>query len=184
MAARISPAPPPFSAAVQASLDRVMPAGMQPLSLFTTLARDERLFHKFFAGSLLDHGNLSLRQREIVIDRTAARCGSEYEWGIHVALFGQRAEFTKSQVQSLVNGSAADTCWTDEERVLIEFCDELHERATITDDTWLRLRQHFSEEAVLELLMLAGFYRTVSYLTNALQLPLERQATRFPRMTE
>jgi hypothetical protein len=37
----------------------------------------------------------------------------------------------------------------------------------------------FSEEAMLELLMLAGFYRTVSYLTNALRLPLEPYAARF-----
>jgi len=28
--------------------------------------------------------------------------------------------------------------------------------------------------------MLAGFYRTVSYLTNVLRLPLEPDAARFP----
>jgi hypothetical protein len=28
--------------------------------------------------------------------------------------------------------------------------------------------------------MLAGFYRTVSYLVNALRLPLEPQTPRFP----
>jgi hypothetical protein len=31
----------------------------------------------------------------------------------------------------------------------------------------------------MEVLMLAGFYRTVSYLTNALRLPLEDYAARF-----
>ncbi len=41
-------------------------------------------------------------------------------------------------------------------------------------------RAQFSEEAILELLLLAGFYRTVSYLTNALRLPLEPYAARFP----
>jgi hypothetical protein len=30
-------------------------------------------------------------------------------------------------------------------------------------------------------LMLTGFYSTVSYLTNALRLPLESYAARFPR---
>jgi hypothetical protein len=33
---------------------------------------------------------------------------------------------------------------------------------------------------MLELLLLAGFYRTVSYLTNALRLPPEPYAARFP----
>jgi alkylhydroperoxidase family enzyme len=42
------------------------------------------------------------------------------------------------------------------------------------------LREHFSEEAMLELLMLAGVYRMVSYLTNALRLPLESFGVRFP----
>ncbi|HEV7760231.1 MAG TPA: hypothetical protein VGO78_14620 [Acidimicrobiales bacterium] len=32
-----------------------------------------------------------MRDREIVIDRTCARCGCQYEWGVHVAFFGDRA---------------------------------------------------------------------------------------------
>src|SRR5688500_9808087 len=72
MTPRISPATAPFSPKVQAAFDAIMPPGMKPLTLFTTLARDERLLRKFFAGSLLDEGHLTLRQREIVIDRTAA----------------------------------------------------------------------------------------------------------------
>jgi hypothetical protein len=42
------------------------------------------------------------------------------------------------------------------------------------------MRCEHSDEALLELLMLAGFYHTVSYLTNALRLPLELDGTRFP----
>jgi hypothetical protein len=34
---------------------------------------------------------------------------------------------------------------------------------------------------MLELLMLAGFYRTVGYLANGLRLPLEPGAARFPK---
>ncbi|MFL6647240.1 MAG: hypothetical protein ACJ8KA_13575 [Sulfurifustis sp.] len=54
--------------------------------MFTTLARVPRIFERFRAGSLLDRGPLSLRQREIVINRTCARCGFSYEWGVHVAI--------------------------------------------------------------------------------------------------
>ncbi|MCW7536423.1 hypothetical protein OOT46_00955 [Aquabacterium sp. A7-Y] len=35
-------------------------------------------------------------------------------------------------------------------------------------------------ELQLELIALAGFYRTVSSFANGLRLPLEPQATRFP----
>ena len=50
-----------------------------------------RAWDKFRAGSLLDRGPLSLREREIVIDRTCALTGCEYEWGVHVALFAKAA---------------------------------------------------------------------------------------------
>ena len=157
-----------------------MPEGMAPLVLFTTLARDERLFRKFFAGGLLDKGHLTVRQREIVIDRTTARCHSEYEWGVHVALFGRRVGLAEPHLRSLVYGAADDACWSDDDRLLIRLCDELHDHCTVSDRLWETLRQQFSEEALLELLLLAGFYRTVSYLTNALELPLEDFARRFP----
>ena len=40
---RIAPAAAPFSAVIEGWLEKTMPPGMAPLSLFTTLARDERL---------------------------------------------------------------------------------------------------------------------------------------------
>lgn len=180
MAARIASAEAPFPADIQAALDKIMPPGQAPLVLFTTLARDPRLFGKFFSASLLDRGHLSLHQRELVIHRTTALCRSEYEWGVHAAAFAARAGLSAVQLASSVNGGPGDACWSDEDRVLLRLCDALHRDCTVDDALWHLLRQHFSDEALLELLMLAGFYRTVSYLTNALRLPLETGATRFP----
>ncbi|MES2947890.1 MAG: carboxymuconolactone decarboxylase family protein [Pseudomonadota bacterium] len=182
MTARITPAQPPFPAEIQSSLDAVM-RGKPPLVLFTTLARDPRLFQKFFAGGLLDRGNLTLRQREIVINRTTALCKSEYEWGVHIAAVAAHAGLDDVQVESLANGGPADTCWTAEERLLLTLCDQVHANCNVEEDLWRALAAAFSDEAILELLMLAGFYRTVSYLTNALCLPLEPGAARFPRST-
>lgn len=183
MAARITPAQPPFLPEIQSSLDAVM-RGKPPLVLFTTLARDPRLFQKFFAGGLLDRGNLTLRQREIAIDRTTALCKSEYEWGVHIAAFAAHAGLDGEQVESLAKGGPADVCWTGAERLLLNLCDQLHANCTLDEDLWRALAAAFSDEAMLELLMLAGFYRTVSYLTNALRLPLEPGAARFPSTAE
>jgi alkylhydroperoxidase family enzyme len=179
-AARIAAAAPPFAPEVQAWLDRTMPPGTPPLVLFATLARDPRLFGKFFAAGLLDRGHLTLRQREIVIHRTTARCGSEYEWGVHATIFAARAKLTPEQLHSTVHGGPDDACWSADDRPLLRLCDALHASSTLDDTLWQQLRAIFSEEAMLELLLLAGFYRTVSYLTNALQLPLEANGTRFP----
>lgn len=180
MTARIAPAQPPYTGATQAAFDQIMPPGMAPLVLFTTMARDERLFERFRGGSLLDRGHLTLRQREIVIDRITALSGSEYEWGVHVYFFAERAGLDAAQQHSLVRGSSEDPCWAPDEQRLIRACDALHQTCNMDDDQWQALRGTFSEEALIELLMLAGFYRMVSYLTNALRLPLESYAARFP----
>jgi len=177
---RIAPASAPYPAEIQARLDAVMPPGVAPLGLFRVLARDGRLFQRFMGGGLVDKGHLTLRQREIVIDRITARCGSEYEWGVHVAFFGRRVGLDEAQRRSLVHGGAGDACWSPEDAMLIRFCDALQETCDLDDPLWTELAAHFSDEAILELLLLAGFYRTVSYLTNALRLPLETYAARFP----
>ncbi len=173
---RIVPAAPPYPEPVQAWLERTMPPGVPPLTLFTTLARDPRLFGKFMSAGLLDRGNLSIRQREIVIDRVTAQCGSAYEWGVHVAFFAERAKLTPEEIASLATGDATDACWGAEERLLIRLCDALHAVCDVDDGLWSEISARFSDEATIELLMLAGFYRTVSYLTNALRLTPEAYA--------
>jgi alkylhydroperoxidase family enzyme len=180
MTARIAPASAPFEPEVQAMFDAIMPPGAPPLVLFTTVARDTRLIKRFLAGGLLDRGNVTLRQREIVIAKTTALCGSEYEWGVHVAIFGKRVQFDATQIHSLVHGTADDACWTIEEQQLLRLCESLHQQCNVAEGLWQQLRATFSEPALIEFLMLAGLYRMVSYLTNSLCLPLESNAARFP----
>ena len=180
MQSRIAPAEPPFAPEVEDRLARLMPPGVPPLLLFKTLARDKRLFERFMAGGLLDKGNLTLPQREILIDRITALSGSEYEWGVHIAFFAERAGLTEAQIASTAKSGASDPVWNDEERLLLTVCDQLHRTCDIDDKSWEALHKAFTEEAILEILMLAGFYRTVSYLTNALRLPCEPYGARFP----
>ncbi len=176
--ARIAPAAPPLPADIQQAIDAVM-RGNPPLLLFTTLARDHRLFFKFFNSGLLDRGHLTIRQREIVIDRVTATCGAEYEWGVHVTTFAAKAGLTEDQIASLTTGAPEDECWNDADRVLLRLCDSLQSSCTVDDELWGWLSTYHSEEAILELLMLAGTYRTVSYLVNSLRLPLELGARTF-----
>src|SRR5437764_1004574 len=109
--ARIAPAALPLPADIQQAIDAVM-RGNPPLVLFTTLARDHRLFFKFFNSGLLDRGHLTIRQREIVVDRVTATCGAEYEWGVHVSVFAAKAGLTEAQITSLTIGEPDDTCWS------------------------------------------------------------------------
>jgi hypothetical protein len=109
MTARIAPVSAPFDQQVADIFERQM-KGLPPLQLFLTMARDPRLFQKFIAGALLDKGNLTIRQREIVIDRTTALCRSEYEWGLHATLFAEKAGLSAEQIHSTAAGMAEDAC--------------------------------------------------------------------------
>ena len=173
---RVEPVAPPFPAELKAVLDRLMPPGVPPLTLFTTLARVPRIWERFRAGSLLDRGPVSLRHREIVIDRTCARCGCAYEWGVHVAFFGARVALTAEQVYATAHGDADDPAWNDDERLLIRLVDELHDTATISEALWKALAATFSVEQILELIALVGFYHTVSFFANGLRLAPEKFA--------
>ena len=176
---RIAPLDPPYAPAVQTDLDRIM-KGAPPLMLFRVLAGHGRAWDKFKGGSLLDGRLLTLRQREIVIDRTCALAGCEYEWGVHVTAFAAPAGLDEPAVRATVLGEADDPAWSPEEAALVATADALHARATLTDAEFARLRSHFDEDQALEVLLLAGFYRTVAYISNGLALPLEPGAARFP----
>jgi alkylhydroperoxidase family enzyme len=179
MTARIAPAQPPYAPEIKTALDKIMPPGVPPLVLFTTLARNPRVFARFMAGGLLDKGWISLREREIMIDRTTALCGSEYEWGVHVAFFAEKAELGSDHVRATVHGGG-DAVWSKHEQLIVRLADELHKTNSVNDALWPELEAEFDDEQVLELIVLAGFYHTVSYLTNALRLPLENYGARFP----
>src|ERR1700738_3844523 len=115
---RIAPLEPPYAPEIQGQFDRIM-RGAPPLMLFRVVAGNARAWEKFCAGSLLDGGPLSLREREIVVDRTCARTGCEYEWGVHVAIFAETAHLTEEQVRATVLGTADTACWSAAEQALI-----------------------------------------------------------------
>jgi alkylhydroperoxidase family enzyme len=144
------------------------------------LAKNRRTWDKFRASSLLDKGALTLRQREIVIDRTCALNACEYEWGVHVTAFAEAAGLTREQVAATAGGAADIARWSVAEQALLRAVDALHHRATFTREEFAALAAHYDEAQIFEIILLCGFYRTVSYLANGLNLPLEPNAARFP----
>ncbi len=181
---RIDPADPPFEPRVQEDLDKLMPPGMAPLALFRTLAKNPRVLGRFRRGGLLDPGSISLREREIVILRTTARCGSEYEWGVHAAFFSGPAGLSPEQVRSTVLGSPTDPCWSPAEANLLRFADALHRNAAVPDALYEEVAGDLNEAQTLEVTVLCGLYRMVSYVTEVTKVELEPGAPRFPRASE
>ena len=177
---RLAPLSPPYAPDIQDQFDKIM-RGAPPLVLFRVMAGQPRAWEKFRGGSLLDRGPLSLREREIVIDRTTALNQCEYEWGVHVTAFAKAANLTDEQVRATVLDKADAPCWSGAEQVMLAAVDALHLRSTLSEAEFSALKAHYEEAQILEIIQLCGFYRTVSYLCNALALPLETNAARFPK---
>jgi len=179
---RIAPLDAPYEPDVAAQLETMMPPGVPPIALFRTFARNlpmARAMGDWGRYELSKGLSLSMRQRELVIDRVTARCGCEYEWGVHLAFFADRVGLTPDQQRSITHGTADDACWPADEAALIRAVDELHDDADLSDATWGALDTILSSEQLLDFLMLAGWYHAISFAANAARVPLEEGAPRF-----
>jgi alkylhydroperoxidase family enzyme len=180
---RIVPLEPPFASCVGAQLRKMMPEGVPPIALFRTFAHNLPMCEAMsgWGGYELSRRlSLSMRDREIVIDRTCARCGCEYEWGVHVAFFAERVGLDTDQTASLTHGSAEDRCWSEQrDRLLIRAVDALHDNSDIDDGLWQELAGIFSDANLLDLLLLCGWYHAISFVARGTQVPLEAGAPNF-----
>ncbi len=183
MTARIHPLEAPFSAEVEAVVSSMMPPGVAPIALFRTFAKNLPMasaMRTWGGYELSRHLSLTMRDREIVINRTCALCKCEYEWGVHVAFFAERVGLSVDQVASLTHGHPTDNCWTnDRDRLIIEAVDALHDRSDIDDELWAQLATVFDEAQLIDLTMLTGWYHAISYTARCARIPPELGAPRF-----
>ena len=179
---RIAPIEPPYDPDLARTLDRMMPPGMEPLKLFRTVAHNPHILEKLRSTGayLLNFGTLPPADRELVIHRTCARCGCEYEWGVHAALFARQVGLTDEQIRATVIGSAGDPSFSREQGQLIALVDALHDEADAPEALWRELADRYSDAQLVELVALVGQYHGVSFMANALGVGLEDSAERFP----
>lgn len=182
---RIAPLSPPYPPEVEAALVKWMPPGspLEPLRLFRTIERHGMLGGRMrpLGGLLLGRGSIPARVRELLVLRTCARCGAEYEWGVHVTAFSAAAGLDRGAVEGTVLRTPGAVAASDaDDDLLLRFADELHDAGTVTEATWGLLAVRFDEPALLEMLAVAGFYHLVSFVANGARVELEPWAARFP----
>jgi alkylhydroperoxidase family enzyme len=180
---RIAALTPPHSEDTAAELARWRPGPAEPIALFRTVTRHLPLAramfplgHYFLSGA----SSVTLRDREVVIDRVCARCRCEYEWGVHARVFGKAAGLDEAQLRASALGGADDPAWTETDRLLIRMVDELHDSGTLSDELWAAMAARWSPEQLLDLIVLAGWYHAISFLGGGVRVALEQWAIRFP----
>jgi alkylhydroperoxidase family enzyme len=181
---RVAPLEPPYEPGIEAMLQKWMPPGssVEPLALFRTLGVHDELAARMrpLGAGILGHGRIEPREREIVIHRTCARAGAEYEWGVHALAFGKPLGMTDEQIAATAGSDAADPAWSEADRKLVRLADELYDTCTVSETLWSELAEHYHEDQLLELLVIAGWYRLIAGVINAVGIELEPWAARFP----
>ena len=180
---RIPPLAPPYPAAIEELLTKMTPAAApEPLALFRVLAHHPALAEAMrgLGGLLLGRrATLPLRDREVVINRACARCGAEYEWGVHVSAFGGAAGLDAAQ-QAAIADPASDLAALDPHaRTLVRLVDTLHDRGQVDDELWAQLESGWDAAQRIELLVLAGWYHAIAYVCTGARVPLEPWAARW-----
>ena len=156
-----------------------VPPGLPELNIFRTIGRNEALAKGFLAlgGKLLSGHGIPAREREIVILRTGWRGQSEYEFGQHTTI-GLSVGLTSAEIAALAD--AGEGSWSQDDAALIAMVDDLCAADVVSEPTWLLLRKRWSDEELLELLVLAGYYRLVSGLLNSAGVALEAGTPGWP----
>jgi alkylhydroperoxidase family enzyme len=180
---RIAPLEAPFTSEVAGELARWQGSASAPIALFRTLVHHLPLARAMYPIGFYFLGRttpLAIRDREIVIDRVCARCGCEYEWGVHARIFGKAAGLDLAQFAASASRDADASCWSESDRLLIRMVDELHDSGCISDSLWASMVARWSSEELMNLVVLAGWYHAISFIANAARVPLEEFGLRFP----
>jgi alkylhydroperoxidase family enzyme len=113
---------------------------------------------------------MDIRDRELAILRIAWLSQAPFEWGSHVKI-AKRNGITAEEIERVMEGSWAPG-WRKQDRAIMRAVEELHFDSMVTDDTWADLQEFYNDKKLIELLILAGQYKTVAYYQNSLRLPL------------
>ncbi len=151
---------------------------VEPLTLFRTIAHHEPLLDRFrqIGSTMLSHGRLPADERETLIQRTTARCGAAYEWGVHAALFAPQLGLDDAWLRATWAGRADDAAFTERQGLLVRLADELHDDARVSDGLWSALVTRWPADELVEAVCLCGFYHLVSFVCGAFAVAPEAWA--------
>ena len=124
-----------------------------------------------YTGHFVRNATIPTRHRELLILRTAWLSRGDYIWGRHDVI-GQEAGLTAEEVRRVTAGPDASG-WDDFERALLGAADELHASRFVSHSTWNVLAERYTEEELVEVVLIVGNYTQLAMFQNTLgaQLP-------------
>ncbi len=167
---RISPLEPDERDAQADELIKMV-GDLANLNIFPTMLRHPRLYKRWVPyGAALLRGSLPARDRELLILRTAFRCGCTYEWGHHMAIAGAGI-LSDDELSRIGQDGIAE--WSEFDGTLLRAVDELHDQQHLSDATWSTLATRYDTPQLIEVPMIVGHYHMNAFMLNSLGVELE-----------
>lgn len=128
--------------------------------------------------TLMFNNTVSSRARELVILRTGWRTRSEYEFCQHVRV----SRDLKMSEEEILGVRDPDGCavYNNTDRAVIRMADELLDQSEVSQQTWATLEKSFSQAELVELLLIAGFWRMIAGYLKTAKVPLDADVPSWP----
>lgn len=153
--------------------DKIEANGARVINLYRVMAHNPDVLRNFLrlGNTLLAKTGLSPRLRELAILRVARLAGSDYEWSQHYPI-ALETGISHQQTEKIADWSGSRD-FTGEERAVLQYTDEVAQNVEVKDETFRKLRQHLSEQSIVELTLSIGYWGMVARLLVPLQVDID-----------
>jgi alkylhydroperoxidase family enzyme len=86
-------------------------------------------------------------------------------------VIGKAAGMSEEDIDNIKIGAEAG--WSKHEALIIKAVDELHSDAFVSDETWVGLKETYSDQQMMDLVFTVGQYNMVSMALNSFGVQLD-----------
>ncbi len=150
---------------------------LPPLNVYLMMAHAETSVRSFvrLGNAILFKGELDPVLRELAILRVAHLSGAAYEIHHHEKVAAQ-LEIPRRKVEAVARGGDAKI-FTDLERQVLRFTDDVVRNIRAGDATFLPLAQTMSRRSLQELVLTIGYYMMVARFLETFDVDIEEDDT-------
>jgi alkylhydroperoxidase family enzyme len=172
----------PLDEAKAAADEAAVPNYMAELSIFQVLLNHPQLARGIndLLATMLWHGALDPRLRELVIMRIGWLTACDYEWTQHWRV-ASRLGVSADDLLGVREWRAYDA-FGSAERAVLAATDDVVRDGAVSADSWAACEREFGADQVvlIELITAIGAWRMVASILNSLQVPLEDGVSSWP----
>lgn len=155
------------------TFEKMEARGNRVLNIFKVMAHCPNVGRDFLklGNSLLFKGKLDSKWRELAILRVGHLAQAHYEWTQHVAV-AKRVGVPEAQIDALPHWRESDQ-FNATEQAILQYTDEVAENIRVSDEAFQKIKAVLTDEQIVELTTVIGYYGMVSRILEALQVELE-----------